>query len=209
MDGQEPSAYPWPGTEPSCAHKYVAPVVLDWLQVAGARRLLDLGCGNGALAALIARQGIEVVGIDASSSGVRFARESVPEATFIQASLEVPLPVHLHGSFDAVIAVEVIEHLLRPRVLCARVKEALGPEGRFILSTPYHGYLKNLALAVAGGFDRHWHPDRDGGHVKFFSRATLTALLEGERLAVTRFARVGRVPWLAKSMIVETQQAPA
>lgn len=205
MDSHETAPYEWYGTDPSCAHEYVAPVVLDWLRLAGARRVLDLGCGNGALTARIAREGIEAVGIDASSSGIRLARQSSPGATFIQASLDVPLDVHMHGSFDAVIAVEVIEHLLRPRVLCARVREGLRPGGRFILTTPYHGYLKNLALAVAGGFDRHWHPGRDGGHIKFFSRATLTKLLEAERLAVTRLARVGRIPWLAKSMIVEAR----
>jgi 2-polyprenyl-3-methyl-5-hydroxy-6-metoxy-1,4-benzoquinol methylase len=204
----EAAPYEWYGPDPSCAHEYVAPVVLEWLRLSGAGRVLDLGCGNGALTVRLAREGIQVTGIDASSSGISLARQSLPEATFIQAPLEEPLPVHLHNQFDAVIAVEVIEHLLRPRVLCARVKEALRPGGRFILSTPYHGYLKNLALAVAGSFDRHWHPGRDGGHVKFFSRATLTSLLEGEGLAVTRFARVGRIPWLAKSMVVETRRTP-
>jgi 2-polyprenyl-3-methyl-5-hydroxy-6-metoxy-1,4-benzoquinol methylase len=137
------------------------------------------------------------------SSGIRLARQSVPEVTFIQAALEMALPANLHGHFDAVVAVEVIEHLLRPRVLCARAKEAMR---RHILTTPYHGYLKNLTIAVAGGFDRHWHPNRDGGHVKFFSRATRSQLLEQEGFAIMRVARVGRIPWLAKSMIVESQQ---
>jgi 2-polyprenyl-6-hydroxyphenyl methylase/3-demethylubiquinone-9 3-methyltransferase len=36
------------------------------------------------------------------------------------------------------------------------------------VTTPYHGYVKNLALAVTGQLDRHWQPWRDGGHIKFF-----------------------------------------
>jgi 2-polyprenyl-3-methyl-5-hydroxy-6-metoxy-1,4-benzoquinol methylase len=202
-------AFEWFDVQPSCAHAYVAPVVLDWLRRCGARRVLDLGCGNGALTAQIALEGFDVTGLDASPSGIRIARQQLPAADLRHASVDTPLPPDLRGCFDAVIAVEVIEHLLRPGSLCARAREALVGGGPFILSTPYHGYLKNLALALAGGFDRHWHPARDGGHIKFFSRPTLAALLADEHFAVTRFARAGRIPWLAKSMIVEARQAAA
>ena len=73
------------------------------------------------------------------------------------------------------------------------------------MTTPYHGYLKNLALAVAGQLDGHYQPWRDGGHIKFFSRATVTDLIRREGFVVTGFVRVGRVPPLAKSMVVESR----
>ena len=70
-----------------------------------------------------------------------------------------------------------------------------------MLSTPYHGYLKNLALAVVGKWDRHLTALWPGGHVKFFSIATLRTLLLEAGFNDIRFIRVGRLPPLAKSMI--------
>jgi 2-polyprenyl-6-hydroxyphenyl methylase/3-demethylubiquinone-9 3-methyltransferase len=70
------------------------------------------------------------------------------------------------------------------------------------VTTPYHGYLKNLALAVTGSFDQHWAPLRDYGHVKFFSRRTLTQLFEEFGYTDISFRTAGRVPPLAKSMVV-------
>ena len=197
-------AFQWGEQAPS-AHVYLAPAVLKLLRQGGARRVLDLGCGNGTFTARIVEAGYEVVGLDASASGIKIATRLVPAGTFLEGSLEHALPQPLRGQFDAVTAVEVIEHLPMPGVLCARAKEALRPNGQFIVTTPYHGYVKNLALAVTGQLDRHWQPWRDGGHIKFFSRATVTELIHREGFDVTAFARVGRIPILAKSMVVESR----
>jgi hypothetical protein len=75
------------------------------------------------------------------------------------------------------------------------------PGGVGLLSTPYHGYWKNLALAVAGKWDRHLTALWQGGHVKFFSVNTLGALLSEVGFKDIRFVHVGRIPPLAKSMI--------
>jgi 2-polyprenyl-6-hydroxyphenyl methylase/3-demethylubiquinone-9 3-methyltransferase len=98
---------------------------------------------------------------------------------------------------------EVIEHLLLPRLLLASAFQALRAGGVFVLSTPFHGYWKNLALAVTNKFDDHWHPLRDFGHVKFFSKKTLSNLFMEQGLQVDRILALGRVPPLARSMIVE------
>ena len=71
-----------------------------------------------------------------------------------------------------------------------------------MLTTPYHGYLKNLAIALTGRWDSHHDPLWEGGHIKFFSPATITRLLAGAGFAVQSIERVGRVPMLAKSMVV-------
>jgi SAM-dependent methyltransferase len=197
-------AFEW-GEEAPSSHVYLAPAVLKFLRQSGARRVLDLGCGNGTFTARIANAGYDVVGIDASASGIRIASGLMPAGTFLEASLEHPLPQPLRGQFDAVTSVEVIEHLPKPGVLCERAREGLRPDGQFIVTTPYHGYLKNLALAVTGQLDGHWQAWRDGGHIKFFSRATVTDLIRREGFVVTGFVRVGRIPPLAKSMVVESR----
>jgi 2-polyprenyl-6-hydroxyphenyl methylase/3-demethylubiquinone-9 3-methyltransferase len=58
--------------------------------------------------------------------------------------------------------------------------------GMGFLSTPYHGYLKNLALAVSGKMDSHFGALWYGGHVKFFSIKTLQKLLI-DRLLLRNF----------------------
>jgi 2-polyprenyl-3-methyl-5-hydroxy-6-metoxy-1,4-benzoquinol methylase len=197
-------AFKWGEQAPS-AHVYLAPAVLKLLGQRGAHRVLDLGCGNGTFTARIVEAGYEVVGIDASASGIEIATRLVPTSRFLVGSLEHPLPQALRGQFDAVTAIEVIEHLPLPGVLCERAREALRPGGQFVLTTPYHGYVKNLALAVTGQLDKHWQPWRDGGHIKFFSRLTVSELIRREGFEVTAFVRVGRIPILAKSMVIESR----
>lgn len=197
----------WQTDELSEAHGYILPVLQNWL-AKGITDVLDIGCGNGALTKALARPGLCLTGIDQSASGVKLAQAAPGRARFLEHSIENPLPDELRGRFDAVVAVEVIEHLLLPRMLFERAREALRPHGRFIVTTPYHGYCKNVAVALCGGFDVHWHPLRDYGHVKFFSLRSLGALFAEQSFQVTRTRRLGRMPILAKSMIIEGVMNP-
>ncbi|MEQ8972147.1 MAG: class I SAM-dependent methyltransferase [Coleofasciculus sp. C1-SOL-03] len=164
-------------------------------------RVLDIGCGNGSLTHLIAQQGYEVVGIEESESGVTFASSSFPDCQFIQGSI-YNLPYDkLDNSFDIVISCEVIEHLFYPRELVRAANKCLKPKGVLILTTPYHGYFKNLTLALSGKMDRHFTTLWDGGHIKFFSTKTLTELLKQEGYTNIKFRFSGRCPYLWKSML--------
>lgn len=193
----------WEESGDSPVHRLVKPPIVDLLRKHSASKVLDLGCGNGAFTHLLHRQGFKVEGFDGSASGVALARKHYPGIQFSQLDLVVGhIPEHYRGQFDAVVSVEVIEHLLLPRMLVQNAMQALKPGGLLILTTPYHGYWKNLAIALTNGFDAHWHPLRDYGHVKFFSRQTLTQLFEEYSFEQIRFQAVGRVPSLANSMIV-------
>jgi 2-polyprenyl-6-hydroxyphenyl methylase/3-demethylubiquinone-9 3-methyltransferase len=139
--------------------------------------------------------------MDWEESGVVHARKLCPDVRFEVASVYDDIASRF-GQFDAVVSLEVIEHLYDPRAFVGRVRECLRPAGLFILSTPYHGYLKNLLIALGGKFDAHVSPLWDGGHIKFWSRRTLTALLEEEGFRVVAFIGAGRLPYLWKSMIL-------
>src|SRR5207244_287039 len=76
--------------------------------------------------------------------------------------------------FDSVVSAEVIEHLYTPRDFARGCFAALKPGGKFLCTTPYHGYLKNILICVLNQFDNHFNPLRDGGHIKFWSLKTLT-----------------------------------
>lgn len=183
-------------------HRHITAPIVTALGAQRARRVLDLGCGNGAFTATLQTKGYTVTGLDHSRSGINLARRRWPSIEFAQHDIQSPLPEHYHGVFDAVVCVEVIEHLLLPRTLLENALSALRPGGSLILTTPYHGYFKNLALALTNKFDDHWHPLRDFGHVKFFSRRTITALFNEYHISNVRFMTVGRIRPFARSMLI-------
>jgi 2-polyprenyl-6-hydroxyphenyl methylase/3-demethylubiquinone-9 3-methyltransferase len=82
----------------------------------------------------------------------------------------------------------------------ARLSSRLTPGGVAVISKPYHGYLNSVAIALAGGWDRHFTALWDCCQIKFWAEDTLAALLR-EKGPISEFMRVGHVPALAKSMI--------
>ena len=112
--------------------------------------------------------------------------------------------------FRTVISMEVIEHLHSPRTFAAFVRSILEANGggRFILTTPYHGYLKNLSIALAGKADRHYSALWEGGHIKFWSRRTLAILLREAGFRNMAFTGAGRIPYLWRHMVFSAE-APA
>lgn len=197
-------SYGWTAHDPGSAG-YLNPAMLALVAAAAPARVLDAGCGNGALAALLAQAGYAVTGVDGDAEGIEHARGRGSAARFEVADFaRHPAEQGLldSGPYDMVVSTEVVEHLYDPRQLAAFAYQALRPGGRLAISTPYHGYLKNLALSLADKWDHHHNPLWHGGHIKFWSRATLTALLEQAGFRVTGFHGVGRLPLLWKSMVL-------
>ena len=201
--------YGWSNANEPCSHIYLLPTLVTLCQRLEAKRVLDLGCGNGALSHGLATAGFEVVGCDADAKGVAYARENRKSTARFEVVSVYDKPQSLgRTDFDIVIAAEVIEHLFLPRHLPQFARGVLRPGGRLIVTTPYHGYLKNLALSIFDKWDHHHTALWDGGHIKFWSRATLRKLLEGDGFVVEDFMGVGRVPLLWKSMIMVARSAP-
>jgi 2-polyprenyl-6-hydroxyphenyl methylase/3-demethylubiquinone-9 3-methyltransferase len=173
-------------------------------------RVLDVGCGNGFWAGLFAARGSRVVAIDPSRSGIDIGRDAYPTVRFEQYEIDSGLLERLDEEpFDVIVSTEVVEHLYDPPLFAASCFEALKPGGRIVLSTPYHGRLKNLLLAASGRLDAHHEALRVGGHIKFFSRLTLEQLLSDAGFRDLRFAGAGRVTGLWKSMVVSGRRPAA
>ena len=153
--------------------------------------------------AQLRQQGWELHGLEMSASGLAEAQKAYPDINFSLADLTADLALHpLAGKCDVVISTEVVEHVFLPRTFAKNSFTFLKPNGVLIISTPYHGYLKNLVLALTGKMDRHFTALWDYGHIKFWSKRTLTLLLEEAGFQVKEFRGVGRVPFLWKSMIL-------
>jgi 2-polyprenyl-3-methyl-5-hydroxy-6-metoxy-1,4-benzoquinol methylase len=164
--------------------------------------VLDIGCGTGTMARGLAELCTTVVGMDPSESGVEEARKNCPAGKFYQLGIYDSPEKMSEGAFDMVVSTEVIEHVFYPRELPRFAGKKLRTGGIFLLSTPYHGYLKNVAIAALGKWDDHHNVFWDGGHIKFWSRATLTRLLEEEGFEVIGFYGCGRVSYLWMSMVL-------
>lgn len=106
------------------------------LKEKGARDVLDIGCGHGALARRLVSEGLGVTGIDPAPDAVAAARDKVPQARFSVAGAEA-LPFD-PGSFDACILLNSLHHVPVPLMGCA-LREALRvlrPGGEVIVVEP-------------------------------------------------------------------------
>jgi len=186
------------------AHTYLLPALDKIIKSSGREAgasILDLGCGNGSLCGYLAQKGFKVVGVDSSQSGIQLAKQNYPQSFFLCCSVEESAPPELINKFDIVISTEVIEHLYLPRKLLSLAAQCLKPGGTMIVSTPYHGYLKNLFLSLTNHWDRHFTVGWDGGHIKFFSVASLRRMVGEAGFQKISFRFAGRFAYVWKSMI--------
>ena len=174
----------------------------------GTRKVLDAGCGSGYFLKRLQRVGYEVTGIDISEEALKLARVRVgSDVPLYRHCLdEPPWPV-ADEAFDAVWSSEVIEHIYGVYEYAAEVNRVLRDGGHLILTTPYHGRLKNVVVALFY-FDRHFN-NVEGGHIRFFTRAALRTVLGRFGFSEVAFSTIGRVPLLAKSMFVVYEKRQA
>lgn len=188
------------------AHDYLYPTFRSLMGNNKEIRILDVGCGNGYIANKLISEGFNVYGIDASTQGINEANKANIDRFFIQDISSKELPKELKDiKFDTIISTEVIEHLYDPRGYVDFCKNILlkNGGGELIISTPYHGYLKNLVMAITGKLDNHFTVLWDGGHIKFWSKKTLIKLLEEYGFKSFVFKGSGRLPYLWKSMFIK------
>jgi len=191
--------------DPPHQHLYLQ-LILDYFAAdKQIRRILDAGCGDGNFAASMAQGGVgEMYGIDLSAGGIAKATQKYPDIHFVEGSVYDDFSV-LCGvpSFDAIVCIDVIEHLYSPRQFVRRAYAALRPGRILIVTTPYWGYLKNLVLAITNRIDRALTSLWEGGHIKHWSYRTLRTLLTEQVFAFVAFHGAGRkIPYLWSSMVM-------
>ncbi len=157
------------------------------LALARPRSVLEVGCGNGDLAAhLLGASGVaRYVGTDVSGEQVAAARQLYPGRFFLQASAYA-LPF-ADRRFDAVIACEVFEHLEDPAAALCEVERVCGRY--LLLSVPWEPWWRVLNV-LRGKYLSAW--GNTPGHVQHFSRRGI------RRLVASRFEIVAEyrpLPW--------------
>ena len=145
-------------------------------------KVLEIGCGGGHTAAKLVQLGFEVTATDFSETALEQAARSYPGVDF-QATDATDLTFP-DGSFDGVVAVELIEHLADPRAHVREVRRVLRGRGTYFVKTPnrvLHDYYYRKNPEVA-----RWHPS-------VMSAGELRSLLVSEGFNV-RFVRMRRLP---------------
>ena len=193
--------YGWASEAPEHSHRYLVPKVLEILNRHQITQLIDVGTGNGATLPFWLNEGYQVSAMEPDNDGFELAQKH-SEADVRTVGVGDPIPVDWGNKFDALVSLEVVEHLFDPRELVETSRGLLKKGGVAIVSTPYHGYWKNLALALFDKWDFHHHPLRVGGHIKFWSRSSLIRLFSDAGFEFVEFHGAGRVAYFWKSMIL-------
>lgn len=117
--------------------------VLKLLAPQAGQRILDIGCGDGALTERIAQAGADVLGVDASEQMVDATRQRGLNARVVDAH-QLPFD----HEFDAVFSNAALHWMLDPQKVLAGVKRALKPGGRFVAEFGGHGNVAAICTAL-------------------------------------------------------------
>lgn len=152
----------------------------------GARRLLEIGCGAGDFGAALKKlRTVEIVGVELMESAAQAARQHLDKVIAADIQCEdLNLPEH---SFDCLICNDVLEHLIDPWTVLARLRRYLKPDGWLVASIPnvrHHKVVRRLIWPGEWKYEESGILDRT--HLRFFTRKSARELVEAGGFRVVR-----------------------
>ena len=126
-------------------------------------RILDVGCGDGALTAQIKQRGAEVIGVDASPAMVKASRTRGIEALVARAEL---LP--FEGGFDAIFSNAALHWVPEADAVLAGMVRALRPGGRVVVEQGGAGNVESVRLALIHELRESEGIETDLSHIWYF-----------------------------------------
>lgn len=142
----------WDAGQYDAKHAFVyekAKGLVDLLAPKKGERILDLGCGTGALTADIAGRGAEILGVDRSEEMVAQARNKFPALRF---EVMDATKLNFDEEFDAVFSNAVLHWIPDTEKVAAGIAKALKPRGRFVAEFGGKGNIKTLVQGFHDAF---------------------------------------------------------
>jgi 2-polyprenyl-6-hydroxyphenyl methylase/3-demethylubiquinone-9 3-methyltransferase len=148
--------------------------------------LLDVGCGAGLLCEPMTRLGFAVTGIDAAAGNIEVARRHAGTMG-LDIDYRNAMPEDLSGQFDAILAMEVVEHVADVPVFMAAMAVLAKPGAAFFAST-LNRTAKAFAMAVVGAeYVMRWLPRGTHDWRKFLRPSELAAAMRAAGLDPVAF----------------------
>lgn len=157
-------------------------------------RVLDLGCGSGAVGRFLTRRGDGAV-IDGLTLNTEEAALAAPDYRRVEvANLDsADLAALFAGSqYDAIVCADVLEHTRHPQQVLASARRLLAGNGRVLISIPNAGYCGLIAELMAGEFRYRPEGLLDETHLRFFTRRALTRFLAENGWAIDSLETIQR-----------------
>lgn len=149
-------------------------------------RLLDIGCGGGLLSEPMARLGAQVMGADAAPKNIEVARLHADQVGLdIDYRAETAEALLAAGeSFDAVLAMEIVEHVAEPPAFVQACHDLLRPGGVLVMST-LNRTARSFAAAIVGAeWVMRWLPKGTHEWSRFITPEELAAMMQASGLKV-------------------------
>lgn len=169
--------------------------VADLLAPQSGERILDLGCGDGALTECLMQSGADLHGIDASPELVAAAR-----ARGVQAEVMDGHALRFDQAFDAVFSNAALHWMREPDHVLDGVHRALKPGGRFVGEFGGHGNVAAIVTALLAALQAHGIDTTRGFRWFFPTADAYRARLERHGFVVDQIALVPRPTLLPSGM---------
>jgi SAM-dependent methyltransferase len=156
-------------------------------------RVLDVGAGIGTHTARLLPLADEVVALEPEASLATLLRDAHPELTIVEGDAD-----SVEGPFDAIVCLNVLEHIPGDELTLRRFRELLAPGGALLLLVPAHP-------ALSGSLDRAF------GHQRRYTKPELEAKLETagfETVALRHVNPAGALGWLVQARVLRREHLP-
>ena len=158
------------------------------------KKILDLGCGEGAVASfLVKRMKLDVVGADISEKALKVARKRGIKVVLIDVEKKLPFR---NAEFDTVFWGDNIEHLFEPQDTLEEISRVLKKGGTLILSCPNMSYWRYRIYYFLKGClpDTEWtgNPPWGWSHIRFFNINILRRFLSSQGFTINKIVGVNR-----------------
>lgn len=155
-------------------------------------KIVDVGCGGGILSEPLARMGATVTGVDAVEKNINVARlhaDLDPEISTIEyCCTTAEKLVEEQRKFDAVIALEVIEHVAAPAEFCKSLAALAYPGGATVISTINRSMRAYATAIVAAEYLLNWLPKGTHQWSSFLTPEELVLILQRASINVKEMA---------------------